>query len=329
MKIRRIISLTVFLSFIFLALSGIMLFFSPRGRIANWGGWTLFGFTKEQYSAIHTTFMVLFLVTGIWHIVLNWRPIVGYLKDRSKKIKVFTPESSVAMGLALLFLVGPLTGLPPFGQFLDVGEGIKDYWESTQGNPPWGHAEESRLDVFCRRVTDFQRWEGEGVMMVDCEEAMEALASAGMVVNDASQAVLEIAEENGVTPQVIAEIVLSVARPATSEEIAAGLAGGRGGGRGGGLGQRSGGAAPEDVAHGTEETEHGENSADRFQHPASGLGRLTLRAYAEDFGYDLEEILGILRSRDPGIDGEDRFREVADRLGTDPTGVLEVLNSGG
>jgi hypothetical protein len=329
MKVRRIISLTVFLSFIFLALSGVMLFFSPRGRIANWGGWTLFGFTKEQYSAIHTTFMVLFLVTGIWHIVLNWRPIVGYLKNRSKKIKVFTPESSVAMGLALLFLVGPLVGLPVFKQFLDAGEGIKDYWETTQGNPPWGHAEESPLDVFCRRVTDFQRWEGEGVMMVDCDEAQEALVAAGIVVEGPSQTVLAMAEANGVTPQAIADIVLSVARPATPEEMAAGLAGGRGGGRGAGAGQRYGGEIQEAGIEGLHGAGEEGLSEDRFQHPASGLGRLSLRAYAEDFGYDLEEILNILRGRDPDTDPDDRFRDVANRLGTDPTGVLEALNSGG
>jgi hypothetical protein len=42
--------------------------------------------------------MVLFLAARIWHIILNWRPIVGYLKDRSKKIQIFTPEFSLAFG---------------------------------------------------------------------------------------------------------------------------------------------------------------------------------------------------------------------------------------
>ncbi|TFH64345.1 MAG: DUF4405 domain-containing protein, partial [Gemmatimonadales bacterium] len=125
MKIRRVISLTTFFSFIFLALSGIMLFLSPQGRVAYWAGWTLFGLSKDQYTAVHTTLMVLFLVTGIWHIVLNWRPIVGYLKDRSKKIRVFTPESSLALALALAFLAGPLLRFPPFAQFLDAGADIK------------------------------------------------------------------------------------------------------------------------------------------------------------------------------------------------------------
>jgi hypothetical protein len=316
MKIRRIISLTTFLSFIFLALSGIMLFFSPRGRIANWGGWTLFGLSKEQYSAIHTTFMVLFLVTGIWHIVLNWRPIVGYLKDRSKKIRVFTPESSVALGLALIFLVGPLAGIPPFSQFLNLGEGIKDYWESTEGNPPWGHAEESRLDVFCRRIVDFQRWEGQGAMIVDCEDAQAALEAVGMTVESPSQLVMEIAEANDVTSEAIAEIVLSVARPATPEELAAGLAGlGRGGGGRG--------------AAGGQDIDHPEEQEGRFARPATGMGRLTLRDYATEYGYDLDEILEILAEAGMEAGPDARLREIADQAGIVPGEIIDILNGGG
>ncbi len=297
MKIRRVISLTTFLSFIFLALSGLMLFLSPQGRVAYWAGWTLFGLSKDQYSAVHTTLMVLFLATGIWHIVLNWRPIVGYLKDRSKKIRIFTPESSLALALALAFLAGPLLRFPPFSQFLDAGADIKGYWESTSGSPPWGHAEESRLDAFCRRIVDFQRWEGEGTMIVNCEEAQVALGAAGMAVEGPTQRIIDIADANGTTPQAVAEIILSVARPATPEELAAS-------------------PAPEEPAG-------------RFAHPPSGLGRLTLRGYAQEYGYDLGELLGLLAGRDMEVDPDASLRDAATGLGIDPSGIIEALNAGG
>ncbi len=309
MRIRRIISLTVFLSFIFLASSGIMLFLSPQGRVAYWAGWSLLGLSKDQYSAVHTTFMVLFLATGIWHIVLNWRPIVGYLKDRSRKVRVFTPESTVAMGLSVAFLLGPLLRIPPFGQFLDAGADIKGYWEATRGSPPWGHAEETRLDAFCRRIVDFQRWEGEGPVTVNCDEALIALRAAGMVVEDPAQRILEIAEANGTTPQAIAEIVVSVARPATVEEVAAGLAGGVGMG-----GDTGSGSA---------------DAAGRFAHPPSGLGRMTLAGYAGEYGYDLEELLSILAGKGMEIDPDAPLREEADRLGMVPSDIIDALNSGG
>jgi hypothetical protein len=142
MKIRRIVSLTVFTSFIVLACSGLMLFVSPRGRVAQWGNWTLLGLTKDQLIDIHTTVMVLFLTVGIWHIVLNWRSIVGYLKNRPRKRNFFTPEFILSLALCLLFLVGPLAGLPPFRQFLEAREEIKAFWDRTRGTPPRGHAED-------------------------------------------------------------------------------------------------------------------------------------------------------------------------------------------
>jgi len=314
MKIRRVISLTVFLSFFFLALSGLMLFLSPQGRVAYWAGWSLFGLSKEEYSAVHTTFMILFLVTGIWHIVLNWKPIMGYMKDRSRKIRVLTPESSVAMALGAAFLLGPLFRVPPFAQFLDAGEDIKGYWEAMQGSPPWGHAEETRLDAFCRRIVDFQRWEGDGPIIVDCDEAEAALVAAGMEVEGQTQRILEIAQANRTTPQVIAEIVVSVARPATPEEVAGVLVDGAGG-----FGMGAGDAA----GHGTAAT------TGPYFHPPSGLGRKTLEGYAEEYDYDLNLLLSLLAEKGMNVNPKATLREEADRLGITPSDIIDALNGGG
>lgn len=294
MKIRRVISLTVLLSFAFLALSGLMLFLSPQGRVAYWAGWRLFGLTKDQYSAIHTTFMVLFLTVGVWHIVLNWKAIVGYLKDRSKQVRIFTPESSLALALALFFLVGPLAGLPPFRQFLDAGVEVKEYWEATSGSPPWGHAEENSLQRFCRGMEDFERLESQRLVSIDCDEALQALRAEGLGVEGTSQRIVDIAEANGTTPQAVAAVVMQVARPLTPQEAAAAF-------------------LPE-----VEEN--------RFQRPYSGLGRLTLKEYAAEYGYDLEEIREILSVAGLQVDPEVRLREEATRLGTDPEGIIDVLN---
>ena len=296
MKIRRIITLTVLLSFVFLAGSGVMLFFSPQGRVAYWAGWTLFGLTKDQYSAIHTTFMVLFLTVGVWHIVLNWKPITGYLKNRSKQVRILTPESSVALALALFFLVGPLTGLPPFRQFLDAGVEVKEYWESTSGSPPWGHAEENSLQRFCRGMEDFERLESQRLVAIDCDEALQALRAEGLGVEGLSQRLVDIAVANGTTPQAIAAVVMKVARPLTPQEAAAALM-----------------PVVEEV---------------RFQRPYSGLGRMTLKEYAAEYGYDLEEIRGILWEAGLDVDPEGSLREEATRLGVDPEGIIAVLNGG-
>jgi len=296
MKIRRVISLTVFVSFFFLALSGVMLFLSPQGRVAYWSGWTLLGLTKDQYSAVHTTFMVLFLTVGIWHIVLNWKPITGYLKDRSRQIRIFTPESTLALALAALFLVGPLASLPPFKQFLDAGVEVKDYWEATSGSPPWGHAEESSLQRFCRGMEDFERLESQQLVAIDCDAALDRLEAEGLTVEGLDQRLVDIAETNRTTPQAVAAVVMSVARPLDPEEAAAALI-----------------PAVEDV---------------QFQRPYSGLGRFTLREYAAEYGYDLAGIKRILLAAGWELDPDARLRDEASRLGTDPEGIIDVLNAG-
>jgi hypothetical protein len=226
--------------------------------------------------------------------------------------------------LTLLFLVGPLTGLPPFKQFLDVGVQIKDYWEEAEGNPPWGHAEESTLETFCRRAVDFQRWDEEGPMLIDCDEALEALAAAGIEAEGPSQRIIDIAEENGVTPEVVAEIVTGVSRPATPEEIAAGLAGGgRGMGRGQGLG-RGAGRDP-----GEPEVDEDQEQEVRFPRPGSGLGRMTLRGYAQDYDFELQELLAILDRQGMEVDPDTRFSTVAADLGIAPAEIIDALNAGG
>jgi len=295
MKIRRVVTLTVFVSFFFLALSGVMLFLSPQGRVAYWSGWTLLGLTKDQFSAVHTTFMVLFLTVGIWHIVLNWKPITGYLKDRSRQIRIFTPESTVALALGALFLVGPLAGLPPFKQFLDAGVEVKDYWEAASGSPPWGHAEENSLQRFCRGMEDFERLESRRLVAIDCDAALAQIRAEGLAVEGLDQRLVDIAETNGTTPQAVAAMVMSVARPLAPEEAAAALI-----------------PSIEDV---------------RFQRPYSGLGRMTLTEYAAEYGYDLAEIQRVLLAAGWELGPDARLRDEAGRLGTDPEGIVDVLNA--
>lgn len=297
MKTRRVVSLTVLLSFVFLSLSGVLLFVSPQGRVAYWSRWTLFGLTKDEYSAIHTTLMILFLVVGVWHAVLNWKPITAYLKNRSRQLRPLTPEFGVAAVLTALFVVGPLAGFFPFRQFLDAGADVKDYWEASSGAPPWGHAEENSLARFCRGMEDFERLESQRLIAIDCEAALAAIRADGIAVSSAAERLVDIAEANGTTPKTIAAIVMSVAREVTPQEAAARL--------------------------------QPDPSPARFQRPYSGLGRMTLASYAQEYGYSLTELQQILREAGYTLDPEATLRDEAGRLGLDPEGFVDILNEKG
>lgn len=212
MKLRRIISLTAFITFIVLAYTGIMLFICPHGRIAEWTAWKIFGMSKEEYGAVHTTFMVLFLITGIWHIVLNWKSIVNYLKDKSKKLRIFTPEFSLALVICIVIFVGTMAGLTPFRQFLGAKEDFKDTWEVKYGSPPWGHAELNTLSKFCRNMEDYQRQQ-DVYITLDPQDALTVLREAGIEVEGADEKLIDIAAANSTSPQILSDIILRAAIP--------------------------------------------------------------------------------------------------------------------
>lgn len=50
---RKITSLTAFLSFFMMLLTSVVLYLTPQGRVAYWADWRLLGLSKEQWGAIH------------------------------------------------------------------------------------------------------------------------------------------------------------------------------------------------------------------------------------------------------------------------------------
>ena len=77
--------------------SGIILYIAPFGRVSKWLDWHLFGLDKAQYQELHTTSMVTFMLFGILHIYFNWKSIMCYMRDSSKKISFTKKEFLIAL----------------------------------------------------------------------------------------------------------------------------------------------------------------------------------------------------------------------------------------
>ena len=85
---KKITSLTLGFSFLTMSFTGIMLYIVPKGKIAYWADWQMFGLSKGDYGDIHTTSMVVFILFGGFHIYYDWKPIVSYMKDTTKKVSI-------------------------------------------------------------------------------------------------------------------------------------------------------------------------------------------------------------------------------------------------
>jgi len=190
MNLKKITSLTMLLSMIVMTYTGIMLFITPPGRIANWANWELLGLSKEQYADLHSTFMVLFVVATLLHIYYNWKPMTSYMKNTAKQMIVFTKDMVIASVITIVFLIGAIYQITPFSTFLDFGTDIKESWEKQYGTAPYSHAELSSLKSFCKKV---------GFDLTKSEEILKK----NNIQYELEKSLSQIAKENQVSPQFI------------------------------------------------------------------------------------------------------------------------------
>lgn len=195
MNMRKITSLTMLISFVLLVLTSVLLYIVPQGRVAYWADWHFWGMSKTQWGNLHINLGFLFLLAGLLHIYYNWKPMVAYMKNRAKELKIFTPSFTVSLVLTLVVGVGTLLNIPPMSTVINFGNSIKDAAAEKYGEPPYGHAELSSLKLFAKQ-TDH-----------DLDQAKELLNKAGIKFDGEEQTILEISKANNIAPKALADIM--------------------------------------------------------------------------------------------------------------------------
>ena len=119
-----------------------MLYASPPGRYAHWVNWTILGFTKEGWQAIHTVFSYTFVILSVFHLfTINWKAFLSYLKSKTKTGLNKKWEFYLSTLLTLVFFFGTIYSIPPFKSVIDLGEHLTASWEKVEEEPPIPHAE--------------------------------------------------------------------------------------------------------------------------------------------------------------------------------------------
>jgi hypothetical protein len=189
MSFRRIISLTALLSFLLVLLTSVILYIVPAGRVAYWADWRLWGLSKEQWGGLHINLGVLFLCALLLHIYYNWSALVLYLKNKDRKLTLFTAEFNAACLFTVLFCVGTLVAVPPFSSILAFSDSIKDDAAAFYGEPPYGHAELSSLSTLSKRVG------------LDVDDVVARLKEKNIAISSQSDSIGNIAKSAGMSPQ--------------------------------------------------------------------------------------------------------------------------------
>jgi len=193
---RKFVSLILLYAFVALLVTGIVLYFMPPGRIAYWIDWRFLSLNKDQWEAIHILFGVLMLVFGVYHLVLNWRPILFYSFRSGKPSFPFL----LATSLAIFLVISAVKEWPPASTFLLLKERFKKSWQQgSVPGPPIPHAELLPLKSIVQREN------------LDLTQVLEALQKEGIKVPDPSLSLKELAKLNHSTPARIYEIIVNTA----------------------------------------------------------------------------------------------------------------------
>jgi hypothetical protein len=287
---RAVTSITTGISFIGLALTGVVLFFIPPGRIINWSGWTYMGLSKQQWGGLHIWFAILFIIVGLIHIYFNWNCLLSYFKDKARQHFALRKEWVVAFVIVGMICLGTVRGIAPFSTFLNWQASIKHGYNSNPAPAPLPHAELLTPRELAEKV--------EGI---DYETMLANLKSQGIELDSPDQTLGALAESHDMTPQEI-------------YKLATGDAGGAGRGPGGYRGGR--GEYPSQTP---DEPGTGHPSGGR------GFGQLTLNEYCEQANMKLSTAQELLKKAGIEASGSMTLRDIANNANVHPSEIRQLL----
>ena len=226
---RSYVSVLTALSFIGMTFTGIILFFVPPGRVANWTGWTMLALSKHKWIGLHDWFSIIFVIASIFHLYLNWKPFIGYFKNKVTRAFGLRAEWALATITCIAVLICTIVGVKPFSSLLVLGESIKHSWDSPRQRAPIPHAELLNLTELADQAPD-----------VDLDTMLSNLKTKGIEVESPNVVLGVLAESNDMTPARLYDIALGQAaadKGGGGRHSQTDTYGGHGGGSGRGFGQ--------------------------------------------------------------------------------------------
>ncbi len=124
-SLRAFASVLAGISFILMAVTGLVLFIAPSCRIARDNSWAVWGHDKDQWIAIHVWLSIAFVVASFIHIYLNWAVMINYFKTKLHKGLAFRYEWVSALAVCAIIYAGASSGVAPFSSLMVWKESFK------------------------------------------------------------------------------------------------------------------------------------------------------------------------------------------------------------
>jgi hypothetical protein len=174
-----------------MVISGIILYFAPPGRVANWSNWTFLGLLKSQWQSIHTIFTFIFVVAAGFHLFYNWKPFLAYLKSKFEAKVKLRQELILSSILVIILLFMTIYNFAPFSTVMEFGDQLKESWSSESTEPPIPHAENLTITEFAKTIN------------IPIDELKEKLSSKNIIITQDDITIKKLAELNNISPNKI------------------------------------------------------------------------------------------------------------------------------
>lgn len=116
MYTRKLIGISIALTFLVLGVTGIIMYIIPYSKIV---------------SSVHTLFGIVFIGAAIFHLKNNWKVLKTYsTENKSKQSFKFSKPFYIITAISSLILVGQLYALPPMNLIYQWGNSLRN---SQQG----------------------------------------------------------------------------------------------------------------------------------------------------------------------------------------------------
>jgi hypothetical protein len=292
-------SLMTTFSFIVMSLSGVLLFIVPQGRIAEWTEWQMLGLSKSEWGDIHITTSLMFLASGAYHIVLNWRTLWGYFSTKREKSLMMRRELAIAAFVTVFCIAGAVYQVPPLSYVLTLNNTIKQAWiKDKDHEPPMGHAELLTMPSFTKRL------------QMDMRQVTSVLQGNGIAFTD-TESLAVIAKKHGTSPVKIYQLIKSLeGSAAAGATVEAGSP----------IAVKASVSAA--VAAG-QPVYTDEMIDEKFE--GRGMGRKTLAMLAEEIGFDPATAKKKLAARSLSWRDDETLKDAAAKAGTAPMEILKVI----
>ena len=191
---RAFISVLAGFTFFAMAATGLVMFIAPSCRIARDISWTVWGGSKEQWTAVHVWFSIAFVIAAALHIYLNWTALTGYFKRRLHQGLALRTEWVAALAICAVIGLGTLYDVAPFSSLVSWKETFK-YNEAGGGAGGQGWRDGAGMGQ--KTLRQFCQDEG-----IELSWAISRLQSDGFKVSE-TMTMREIADGAGMHPSAL------------------------------------------------------------------------------------------------------------------------------